>query len=424
MKILFRIQRPDDSGDYHETKFLYRSTRSLGKPNLNHNGECVFVAHLLSDSSSDLDPVYKGIESQIKSGLLPTSKRWKHYDQITSLMTFKFKDGSSTIVFQKSKPHFYLNGIKTNKAIIMSNLAKIIYKSCFVDTAARMDEYVNRVLTFPPNVLHSVENRTPYNFYTDNMTKQEVRLNTKIISDNECALEISDGVWANITVKDLNSFINFHRFKQKRSEKWGISPERLWRKLLGEEPSPTQTKVMHAFLTQNRTQDIVERRAKELVRELEETYPNKIKTFKTSGGVALPDRLGMIVRGVVCDWVLLEKRQGKKTNTQGVQTYMFNQNHIDNDAIKNMEATTSGVFLDGVHCGNFTPNCIDNIHKNSSLGDQFASRAMMLMNDLTARTMVSTLHLPEYVPEFTSRLPQYYFDNPQVFADEWGFTVE
>lgn len=424
MKILFRIQRPGDSGDYHETKFLYRSTRSLGRINMNHNGECVFVANLLSDSSSDLDPVYKGIESQIKSSLLPTNKRWRHYDQITSLMTFKFKDGSSTVVFQKSKPHFYLNGVKTNKAIVMSNIAKIIYKSCFVDTAARMDEYVNRILTFPPNVLHSVENRTQYNFYTENMSKQEVRLNTKIISDNECALEISDGVWANITVKDLNSFINFHRFKQKRSEKWGISPERLWRKLLGEEPSPTQIKVMYAFLTQNRTQDIVERRAKELVRELEETYPDKIKTFRTSGGVSLPDRLGMIVRGVACDWVLLEKMQGKKTNTQGVQTYMFNQNHIDNDAIKKMEATKNAIFMDGVHCGNFTPNCIDNIHKNSSLGDQFASRAMMLMNDLTSRTMVSTLHLPDYVPEFTSRLPQYYFDNPQVFGDGWGRVFE
>lgn len=424
MKILFRIQRPGDSGDYHETKFLYRSTRSLGRINMNHNGECVFVANLLSDSSSDLDPVYKGIESQIKTSLLPTNKRWRHYDQITSLMTFKFKDGSSTVVFQKSKPHFYLNGVKTNKAIVMSNIAKIIYKSCFVDTAARMDEYVNRILTFPPNVLHSVENRTQYNFYTENMSKQEVRLNTKIISDNECALEISDGVWANITVKDLNSFINFHRFKQKRSEKWGISPERLWRKLLGEEPSPTQIKVMYAFLTQNRTQDIVERRAKELVRELEETYPDKIKTFRTSGGVSLPDRLGMIVRGVACDWVLLEKMQGKKTNTQGVQTYMFNQNHIDNDAIKKMEATKNAIFMDGVHCGNFTPNCIDNIHKNSSLGDQFASRAMMLMNDLTSRTMVSTLHLPDYVPEFTSRLPQYYFDNPQVFGDGWGRVFE
>ena len=424
MKILFRIQRPGDSGDYHETKFLYRSTRSLGRINMNHNGECVFLANLLSDSSSDLDPVYKGIESQIKTSLLPTNKRWRHYDQITSLMTFKFKDGSSTVVFQKSKPHFYLNGVKTNKAIVMSNIAKIIYKSCFVDTAARMDEYVNRILTFPPNVLHSVENRTQYNFYTENMSKQEVRLNTKIISDNECALEISDGVWANITVKDLNSFINFHRFKQKRSEKWGISPERLWRKLLGEEPSPTQIKVMYAFLTQNRTQDIVERRAKELVRELEETYPDKIKTFRTSGGVSLPDRLGMIVRGVACDWVLLEKMQGKKTNTQGVQTYMFNQNHIDNDAIKKMEATKNAIFMDGVHCGNFTPNCIDNIHKNSSLGDQFASRAMMLMNDLTSRTMVSTLHLPDYVPEFTSRLPQYYFDNPQVFGDGWGRVFE
>ena len=37
------------------------------------------------------------------------------------------------------------------------------------------------------------------------------------------------------------------------------------------------------------------------------------------------------------------------------------------------------------------PICIDNMHKNSSLGDQYASRALALLNDEASMKMVSTL---------------------------------
>ena len=37
------------------------------------------------------------------------------------------------------------------------------------------------------------------------------------------------------------------------------------------------------------------------------------------------------------------------------------------------------------------PYCIDNLHDNSSIGDQIASRAMILKNDEQAKTMIHTI---------------------------------
>ena len=43
------------------------------------------------------------------------------------------------------------------------------------------------------------------------------------------------------------------------------------------------------------------------------------------------------------------------------------------------------------------PICIDNIHRNSSKGDQFAARAMALLNDKMTVAMVNTIK--SYIPK-------------------------
>ena len=42
------------------------------------------------------------------------------------------------------------------------------------------------------------------------------------------------------------------------------------------------------------------------------------------------------------------------------------------------------------------PICIDNIHANSSLGDQYAARALALLNDTTTIKLVNTID--KYLP--------------------------
>ena len=91
----------------------------------------------------------------------------------------------------------------------------------------------------------------------------------------ECALEISEGVWGAITLKDLNVFINTFRFGQSKSKTWyRADPSKLWQLLMGNMPSPTELKLCVAWLMQNRKQNMVEDRATKLLHDMDAEYPN------------------------------------------------------------------------------------------------------------------------------------------------------
>jgi hypothetical protein len=244
-----------------------------------------------------------------------------------------------------------------------------------------MDKYISRLLLFPPNVTYAIENRTEFNYYIENGVPIKVRINTRPISDVKCALEISDGIWGEISVSDLNAFINYHRFSHRRSQKWGISPKFLWANLMGKLPTSSQEKLMLEFLQQNRTQDIVEQRAEQLLNELEIEYPLRLKQFLYDGKTK-----SLFVRGKLCDWVLIDN--GDRSAIQKVSTYIY----LDGGHVRFIPRNPMP-YKNGALIG---PICIDNIHRNSSRGDQFAARAMALLNDETTIEMVSTIK--EYIP--------------------------
>ena len=134
-----------------------------------------------------------------------------------------------------------------------------------------------------------------------------------MISSDECAIEISDGVWAPISVKDLDIFVNYFYHGHSRARKWAyISPAKLWRKLIGSVPTESQKTLMMEFLAQNRTQDLIESRAKQLMHELTVKYEGRIKMFDYGN-----NRI-MLVRGKLCDWVIIDSTY--KTNVQKVKT--------------------------------------------------------------------------------------------------------
>lgn len=400
MKVKMYIPTPDDTHETYSTSFLFRTTSKLYnyKARLNKFGEYDIRIADVDRYDVALDPTYTVIEQALKAHLFPTHLRWGGTtNNMTGIITFRYEDGDSTIVFQKSKPHFFLNGARQNKGIVLGNIARIIFRSCFETSSISMDKYISRLLLFPPNVTHALENRTPYNFWLTGK-KYEVRLNTKAISDNECALEISDGIWAPIKISDLNGFINLHRFDKRRSDKWAVSPKHLWSNLIGSLPSEAQENLMVEFLKQNRTQDIVEERASQLLEELEIEYPNNIKLFSLP---AIPevqrskhglnreiDIDAMFVRGKICDWIIVDNQF--KSNIQRVSTYLYLT--IDNGGGR---AGRERIQFAGGHL--VGPICIDNIHRNSSKGDQFAARAMALLNDKMTVAMVNTIK--SYIPK-------------------------
>ena len=72
-------------------------------------------------------------------------------------------------------------------------------------------------LSIPEDVKYCLENRALFHFF-DDFKKTSVRLNCQQISDNEVAIEVSDGVWGTMTNKELESFCAFYLHGKKRSK--------------------------------------------------------------------------------------------------------------------------------------------------------------------------------------------------------------
>ena len=132
---------------------------------------------------------------------------------------------------------------------------------------------------------------------------------------------------------------------------------------------------MIEWLKQNRTSGMVEDRATELLGNLANEYENiEFVQFMN------PSQRALFVRGKCADWVIADEGRGMKVSHQNVNTYRI-QEKADKDSSRR---TWRGHALQG-------PICIDNLHNNSSIGDQLSARAMVLMNDKVARNMIYTL---------------------------------
>ena len=418
MKIKMKISSPDDSREEYTTSFLYRGT-VWGNKNvyLNNFGEYCLHAHARMNRKA-IDPVIAEIRSSLEVSILSTPRhRRSRYSysrntdsvdtsNITHILTWKFNKVPFSLVYQKVGSLFYINGVKLNKSDILDIIAKVVYRTCFVRDSGKLNTYLQALTSYPPNVMYCVENRTPYSFWKANSKytseKVQVSINTVIISPDECALEISENIWASIKVKELNQFINYHKFGNKRSQKWALSPENLWNKLMGYPPTESQKQLMYAFLSQNRTQDIVEKRAQSLLYELETEHPNKIfkVDFHDGGG----KREGLIVRGVLSDWLLMDNN--RRNTHQQVDTYSLTgkvlekidakipmaKNHIVVNSKRGWKLKDGKPIPHEKHIVSFSGTvCIDTLHGGTSLGDQLASRALALMNDKNTRKMLKTL---------------------------------
>ena len=109
----------------------------------------------------------------------------------------------------------------------------------------------------------------------------------------------------------------------------------------------------------------------------------------------------MLVSGKMCDWAIFE-RKSRESDTQKVSVYVW----------KASDNKWSGSI------------CIDNIHSNSSLGDQFAGRALALLNDNTTVKLVHTIrrHIDEDVlsGDKESRFP---VPIPEIDEDTYNWRV-
>tara|TARA_R110000751_G_scaffold4372_5_gene21410 strand:+ start:407 stop:1657 length:1251 start_codon:yes stop_codon:yes gene_type:complete len=387
--ITFEIHSPDDERSIISTEVrckefkdinLYRGRRYYYN-HLNNSAKTVRIVPKRSNKKDSRDTYIQQISLALRRAInirdvIKSTKRNSIYMRVGK--------AKYLVAFRKDGIRYICNGMNANFDILITAVAKVIYRSCFTEDDDELDDYFVRCVELPENIQYAIENRTPYYFY-ENGEQQEVRINVKQIAKEKFALEISSGVWGEISLKDLNTFVNTF-LKGHRKGKWHrISPKNLWTKLLGKKPSFSKEKVMVEFLKQNRTQDIVDKRAMELFDSLENRF-SKIKKVKwkrpKSAGASLEVN-ALIVRGKYTDWLLVDNAM--KHDFQEVSTYALVSSEESYKTVKNEFPTKEkNLYWSG-------PICIDNMQGGASLGDQFASRALACMNDQILIERVSTV---------------------------------
>jgi len=363
MELKIRIKTPDDSDGFYRTKMESDIFRHSAR-NLNLNGYFTISRGVHTAKN----PVHDGIKKAMKSlfSRKRNSRRYSYAGTPKSYTTtIKIKD--LTIFLQKKNGRHHLNGIYLSLDNMADVLSRVLYRSCFTDDVASLNKVLWKFLQIPENVAYALENRVPYFFY-ENYEKHDVRLNVQRIDHSTVAIEISDGIWGEMSFKELDRYCNFYVHSQKRGTWPYTSPKNLFIKLLKREPSRAELTLMIAFLQQNRKQDIVEKKAYELITEMVEQRPDRFFPVWEDNRLT-----HLFVRGNGYDWKL-ECKNYKATGTQNVSTYVWQPTHS------------------GDECGWRGAICIDNANDDSSIGDQFAARAMALLNDNMTIKIVSTIN--------------------------------
>ena len=387
MKIKFAIPTPDDSGTTLHSSFLYKTTRRYNqvmfRTRLNTFGESIATvsrAGIGNRRRKGLDPLLENIKKKISECFLDSRRGYSEMDRDWySTFGWRYDKEDVLLTLIRDNGTFYLNGVKKNKDDVASALAKIVMFGTTNRSARALNKYITTNVMYPQNIIYALENRVPFYFYerdSDGIPRKvECRINMQQVDAKEVALEISDGIWGSLKVKDANILINSYRNNSARSKKWSnLSPRKLWIAVMGSEPSDSQLSLMIAWLKQNRTGDMVETRAKSLLIDMSRKYDDVFllsgeKTLSWLKQSVMPGKMydfSLLVRGKLGDWIVYA-----------------------NDSSSNYQKT-SAVFLRGESTRD-GPFCIDNLHDNSSIGDQIATRAMILRNDEKAKQMIHTL---------------------------------
>ena len=387
-----KIMKPDDSQQYFLTEVhipfnQYKGNYQGGYRNM--NGQIY-----PSSFRSEHEPTIAAIKVWLM-GSLGLGRRGR--GDFNQFVIIGDKDDGLKCIVSKIGTRYHLMGEMQAKDTILTALARTIYKSCFEKNNEKLYTYMLYHLRLPENVSYALENRAPYHWYKKGQ-KIEVRFNVQMIGNDLCAIEISDGIWGEMTIKQLNVYMSYYwQGKHKGSWKY-LSPRKLWRRVMKSEPTDTQLDLMLAFLEQNRTDELVQNRALELVSSLEQQYPNKLKVIweKDKKGIK-----AMAVRGQLADWIITDNQF--KSDIQAVSTYLYHNSEGEGTRMPFQTGELSG------------PICIDNMTKNSSVGDQFAARALALLNDKVTVKIVNTINRylrPEHTEgQFVCRISMNEFVN-------------
>jgi len=313
-----------------------------------------------------------------------TYTEWPESNELVFVVTFNSTTNSIVspnreveVLISKKGSSYSINGLTTSRKHIAPILARILLdvdaKTQRKETALSRRELRNIVtssILVPEDIRYVLTSRLPFQYMKEGRTIQ-VRLQVMQISDDNYAIEISSNVWGKISQKDLMTMIGFYRHGKKVGNWKFLSPKTLYTRLMNREPTEAENKLMMAFLEQNRSEKLVQERAMTLLDDLLVQYPDRVKRSDNNNSIRI------IVSGQSSDWLLIGLKgnlENTRIGVQAVSTQMLKK------SMKKKEKMVWGSTI-----------CINTGGKNPSLGDQFASRILSLLNDNMTMKRVSTL---------------------------------
>lgn len=361
-KVNLKIKKPDDSRDYFNPVAI-----------ASENIRWIHGEQTVTYNRNRKDPVHSGLVDWWRSVL---SRKYHRNEIRFNSGPFLVYINSLPIALELKGNRYYLNGKGEALSTITNALARVTFTAIRETDSVKLMKSLMTVLSLSERTKYCLENRMPYHFFSD-FKKIEVRLAVQQISDKECAIEISDGVWGTIKNRDLDNMCKFF-IDGKKSKFAYFGIKRLYTFVIGREPTENELHLMREFLKQNRQQDIVEERAVQLLTEMSEQYPDRLKLIMEDG----KNPTALFIKGKHYDWLISNSEF--KSEIQKVSTFILQPNmELDeNDKPKPID------LCNWVWKG---PICIDNMSRGSSLGDQFAARAMALLNDNMTIQIVNTI---------------------------------
>jgi hypothetical protein len=338
----------------------------------------------------EADPILSQTTSGFKSILKSAyNRRTQHYyirhngetkflspDDLFLVFTFKICSQEVEVLVSKKGSSYSINGINMARSKISSILSRILLdlssKEQREEDIGRREirKIINSAILTPEDIRYVLVSRLPYTFLKEGRTVS-VRLKVVQISEEDYAIEISSNLWGKISKNNLLTMIGFYRHGKKNGNWKFLSPSKLFYRLIGKEPSSSELNLMYAFLEQNRSEKLVQERAMTLLDDLLKQYPERVFRNDTQ------ELIRIIVLGRASDWLLV----GRKSHMQkysGVQA--VSTRTLVHLAIGSEPSAKWGSSI-----------CINSGGANPSLGDQFASRILSLLNDSMTVGRVSTL---------------------------------
>ena len=363
MTIKLKIKKPDDSRDYFKPV-------EISSENIHWYSKEQSVTY----NRNDKDPVHSGLVGWWRKIL---SRKDQRNNVRWSKGPFLIYIGALPVALELKGNRYYLNGKGEALSTITNALARVTFSAIRETDSVKLMKSLMTVLSLSERTKYCLENRMPYHFFSD-FKKIEVRLAVQQISDKECAIEISDGVWGTIKNRDLDNMCKFFIDGRKKSKFAYFGIKKLYTFVIGREPTENELHLMREFLKQNRQQDIVEERAVQLLTEMAEQYSERLKLIMEDG----KNPTALYIKGNHYDWLISDNQF--KSDIQKVSTFVSQPKmELDED-----EQPIPIDLCKWVWKG---PICIDNMSRGSSLGDQFAARAMALLNDNMTIQIVNTI---------------------------------